>query len=481
MKFSIKKLNLRVLLVFAAILLNSCSKDSDDPTPQETPITVSTADFSKTMDENPTNGQLIGTVQGSTNEGSVTFSITEQTPAGAFAIDLASGELKVSDETLFDFETNPTITGTVKVANGTVSKNALVTITLNDLVEENIYDGDVILRSQQEVSDFGANNYTHITGYLVIGVPDGTGSSNISDLSPLNTIKRIDNYIQIIKNSILTSTSGLNIHYLVGGISITENPSLERIEGFNDITSILLLNLSNNDVLSDLSGLTQITEIQYNLSIIQCPLITNLDWLTNLTIAGNTITISSCDSLRNVNGLNNLRELTSESGSITVSYNDALENLDGLLNLNATLTTLYVMGNPLLQNISGLENIDVYQTLKIIDNNLLQSLQGLEKVTRNFSIISIVNNNSLIELQGLNNLSHTYGEFNIRNNGGLTSLNGLNGLLNIWQIRLLDNTNLLDFCALQNAFTINGQTFYTATGNAYNPTKQDIIDGNCSL
>src|SRR5690606_10832241 len=131
MKFSIKKLNLRVLLIFAAILLNSCSKDSDDPTPQDTPITVPTADCSKTMDDNPTTGQVIGTIVGSTNEGSVTFSIIEQTPSGAFSIDSASGELKVADETLFDFETNPTITGTVKVANGTVSKNALVTITLN--------------------------------------------------------------------------------------------------------------------------------------------------------------------------------------------------------------------------------------------------------------------------------------------------------------------------------------------------------------
>ncbi|MCB0455675.1 MAG: cadherin repeat domain-containing protein, partial [Aequorivita sp.] len=86
---------------FAIILLKACSKDSDAPNPFE--ITVTTSDFSKTMDENPSNGQLIGIVSGSTNEGSVTFSITEQNPAGAFSIDPASGELKVANATLFDF------------------------------------------------------------------------------------------------------------------------------------------------------------------------------------------------------------------------------------------------------------------------------------------------------------------------------------------------------------------------------------------
>ncbi len=126
-------------IIVAAIFFTfiSCSKDSNDPDPFET--TVTTSDFSKTIDENPTNGQVIGTVSGTTNEGSVTFSITEQTPSGAFSIDATSGELKVADEMLFDFETNPTITGNVKVTNGTVYKNASVVITLNDLVEDNIY------------------------------------------------------------------------------------------------------------------------------------------------------------------------------------------------------------------------------------------------------------------------------------------------------------------------------------------------------
>ncbi|MDN3725543.1 cadherin repeat domain-containing protein, partial [Aequorivita sp. SDUM287046] len=98
-------------MVIAIVVLSflSCSKDSnDDSNPFET--TVTTSDFSISMDENPSDGFIIGTVSGTTNQGSVTFSIIEQSPANAFTIDAASGELKVLNKVLFDFETNPTIT-----------------------------------------------------------------------------------------------------------------------------------------------------------------------------------------------------------------------------------------------------------------------------------------------------------------------------------------------------------------------------------
>ncbi len=188
-------------IIVAAIFFTfiSCSKDSDEPSPQETETTVTTANFSITMDENPVNGQVIGTVLGSTSQGSVTFSITEQDPAGALSINATTGELEVADAMLFDFESNPTITGTVKVSNGSVFENALVTITLNDLNEENIYNGDVILSSQAEVDEFGANNYIGITGYLIIGYNLGSDYSNISNLSPLLPLTfvggEIDNFI----------------------------------------------------------------------------------------------------------------------------------------------------------------------------------------------------------------------------------------------------------------------------------------------
>jgi hypothetical protein len=68
-----------LLIALAAFTIVSCS--GDDTTDPPIKITVTTANFTATINENPTRGEVIGIVAGSTNQGSVTFSITEQTPS----------------------------------------------------------------------------------------------------------------------------------------------------------------------------------------------------------------------------------------------------------------------------------------------------------------------------------------------------------------------------------------------------------------
>lgn len=103
-------------LLLALMLINySCSKDDEVP--------VNLKELEISIDENPTNGQVVGTVQSDKNEGSLTFSITTQTPTGALGINLNTGELTVANATLFDFETNPMITAIVAVDNEGDTKN----------------------------------------------------------------------------------------------------------------------------------------------------------------------------------------------------------------------------------------------------------------------------------------------------------------------------------------------------------------------
>jgi hypothetical protein len=365
--------------------LISCSKDSHDPVPQEIEITVSTTDFSITIDENPTIGQVIGSVQGSTNEGTVTFSITEQIPEGAFSIDASSGELKVADETLFDFETNPTITGTVQVANGAVSENASVEITLNDLVENHIFDDSIVLFTQEEVNDFGANNYTHITGSLLIGKIDNTQSS-INDLRPLNALKSIGRQFIIIDNPLLSNLAGLeNLEFIGGNFLIEDNPNLINIESLRNLTTI-------NDY-------------------------------------------------------------------------------------------LYINNNDQLTNLNGLENIiSISGDLGIFSNEILRDINSLQNLTSIGKRLLFENNPSLLDFN-LSSLTVIAERLDIRHCPNITHLNSLTNLQTIGtDIYLSSNFNLIDFCGLQSLLIDNGLGGnYTAIYNAYNPTKQDIIDGNCSL
>ena len=466
---------LAICFLFAFI---SCSKDSDNQASNE--IIVTTSDFSKTMDENSIIGQSIGTVSGSTNEGSVTFSITEQDPAGAFSIDASSGELKVADETLFDFEINPTITGTVKVANGAISENALVTINLNNLIEENVYEGDLILRSQQEVNDFGSNNYAVIIGTLYIGDPEEGTTTDIIDLSPLQNLRTINGGLWIINNPSLVSTVGLNIYYLNGKLIIAVNDILEKIEGFNTLTSVQELGLSLNAKLYNFSGLSQLTSIDGGLAIISCQKISNLDWLSNLTSFGGDLTIRNCNSLTNIDGLSNLTTANGKYNYLLITYNNSLTNLDGIRNLKTDIYRLEIKENSSLTSISGLQNTKMTTTLTIAGNPVLENLYGLESTTNISHEITISYNISLIDIQGLNNLQSAE-SMRFFNNEILPNLNGLNNLVSGRELDLRGNLELENFCALQNFFTVAPPPVYYVQNNAYNPTKQDIIDGNCSL
>lgn len=89
-------------------------------------------DFAVTIDENPTNGQSIGTVQAAGGP-VLNFVLISETPSGALNVDATTGVLTVADASLFDFETNPTITAMVKVDDAIAP--ASITINLNDLAE----------------------------------------------------------------------------------------------------------------------------------------------------------------------------------------------------------------------------------------------------------------------------------------------------------------------------------------------------------
>lgn len=127
--FKIKSL----VAITSLLFMISCSSD-DGNNSNESSNAITVQDFSATVDENPTNGQSLGTVQASSNE-TLLYSIESSTPANALTIDANTGELTVADETLFDYETNPTITATITVENSTETENVTVTISIEDKPE----------------------------------------------------------------------------------------------------------------------------------------------------------------------------------------------------------------------------------------------------------------------------------------------------------------------------------------------------------
>jgi hypothetical protein len=496
----IKNFIIYSLLVFLILGLNSCSSDTNEV--QEMEITVSTTDFTTTINENPTNGEVIGMVSGTTNEGSVTFSIEEQTPLGAFAIDSNSGELTVADETVFDFQTNPTITGIVKVANGSVFENANITIDLNNVNEENIFIGDVQLHNQDEVDAFGLNNYTQVTGVLYIG--GGSMSETIVNIESLSTIWLVGLDLKIWNTSLETLNALANITKIGRHLNINHNSVLTDIEGMSGINIIHgELALTSNEVLPSIEGLKNITRIEAGLYLQVNPNIQNLNALSNLTYVGGSIQINSLSSITNLDGLINT---TNASEGLTLQSNDSLIDITGLSNISSSLNLLEIIDNDLLPDLNGIDHLVNIDGITISRNASLTDLDMLSNVV-NTNGIQIESNSSLENINGLSNIISTNSSLNIYNNALLENIDALihftiisgtlnisqnqtlinlNGLQNISSVSgdlvIYNNSSLDDLCGLNNLIINGGLTGqYTVLSNPYNPSQQDIINGDCRL
>lgn len=114
------------------ISIVSCSKD-------EAPTVISANDLTSTIDENPENGQSIGTV---TTNISGTFTIVSQTPNGAFSVNSQTGEVSVADSSLFDYETNQNLEAVVLASGSGTESVAYINVSLNNIDDISFFLSD---------------------------------------------------------------------------------------------------------------------------------------------------------------------------------------------------------------------------------------------------------------------------------------------------------------------------------------------------
>ncbi|MDQ6471407.1 hypothetical protein RB619_12190 [Flavobacterium sp. LHD-80] len=283
--------------------------------------------------------------------------------------------------------------------------------------KEKIFEGDVTLTTQSEVNKFGSNNYTEITGALIVSA--NTNDVSLSNLEALKSLKTVGKYIKIESNDKLINLNGLNSVSTVSGILIRLNNSLINI-----------------DALSNISTINQEVEIFNNSK------------LTNV------------DGLRNAVG--------AKLSNVKIHGNQNLTSIRGLSKILQT-ENLYIANNPLLINLNGLENLNSIgevgytsslPTLIVQNNASLVDVNSLNKLTYVKGALYIKNNNALANLNGLDNIQLIGGgNLIVSDNKVLNSLCALK--------TVLSNPKFI------------GQ--FSAVGNLYNPTKLNIQNGNCAL
>lgn len=207
-----------------------------------------------------------------------------------------------------------------------------------------------------------------------------------------------------------------------------------------------------------------------------------------------------------VSNLSTLRSLREVTGWLTI-FAKEISSLNGLHNITST-GGLSLRFCEKLTDLSGLESLTKLNGgtstnsgafgLRVLYNPNLESLLGLNNLHSIHGFVEIVDNSSLESFNGLNNLERIYADSagnllfaanpNLKNLDALRNLNEVGGLLRTSMLCMpggvtrCGNVSLIDFCGLKNLF-LNGtynQDYVLIKDNAYNPTVQDIIDGNCS-
>jgi hypothetical protein len=316
-------------------------------------------------------------------------------------------------------------------------------------LKERVYDGwgtaFVFITTQQELIDFGKNNYTTVNKNIIIEGP-------ITDLSPLDSLVVLNGGLTI-KNTNLTNLKGLDNLEVIGDQSlaadlrIENNASLQNLGGLNKLKfNKGYFYLINNKTLTDLHGLDiYIGCYGGEFRISGCDKLQSLHGLESITHIGGSLYLMDNPSLNNIKALDNIQEILE---SIFIINNNSLIAIDAFTKIRQ-LSSIDISNNSLLTNMNGLCNIESLISINLIGNNSLNNLSAFVKI-KSLPYLTIHSNNSLTNLEGFNNLEKIEGKLIIQNNSSLTN-----------------------FCALK-LLTGKVCNYYFIDGNASNPGFSDI-------
>ncbi len=265
-----------------------------------------------------------------------------------------------------------TTTDTITITNNASGCNSI------EEIEETCSScptGPIILASQAEVNAFAIDfpNCTEVSNELIISGDD------ITNLSPLSQIVTVD-----------------------ASLNIVNNPTLESLQGLENISRVMGMEIESNDLLPNLLGLEGLIE-----GLIAPE-------FGNISIRNNA-------SLTSLQGLNNF-----PGGSqfdFEIINNDNLLNFEGLDSL-FEIEDIIIVGNELISDFTGLVSLERCDELIISDNINLTSLNGLNLIEMINGLV-IENNPLLANLDGINSLTTLSNTLIINNNNALTNLNGL--------------------------------------------------------
>ncbi|WP_298867210.1 LamG-like jellyroll fold domain-containing protein, partial [uncultured Gimesia sp.] len=345
----------------------------------------------RTIDENASNGTTVGAVIVATDDDlpgdTLTFSENGGTGAAAFDI-TAGGQIIVADQSLLDFETNPTYTLDIIVDDNAGSTDtATITINLNDLAETLFVNS----------ADWSVNDITiERDGSLLRVVETGTANeivpahefANVTDV--VITGNASNNIVRLDYTGIITPSGGISFNGGVGSdtlisLNLVNNWIIDGVNsGSLQAGTVIFSDMENltgdagidsfqftgaGQITGAIDGLSGVDVIDYSASNAMLDLILASTGSTDGFAGSEASTTNSFDNINTIIGSGNTDSLTginafanwSVDGSNQYSSTNTLgfsgfENLTGGTNVD-----IFTITGSQIHNISGDSGNDIFR------------------------------------------------------------------------------------------------------------------------
>ena len=378
--------------------------------------------------------------------------------------------------------------------------------------------GDFEVRLPYSLESFeGLESLETIGGNFKI-IDNESSLNALSSFKGLSSLKSIGGDFEVSTDH---SSSPHPSHSLNALESFEGLESLETIGGnFRVIAESFSYSYSFN-VLSSFKGLSSLKSIGGDFEVnAKSSSLASFEGLENLETIGGNFKVIAESSFKGLNGLKSI------GGDFEVNANSSLESFEGLESLETIGGNFKIIDNE--SSLNALSSFKGLSSLKSIGGdfevstdhsssphpshslNALESFEGLESLETiggNFRVIAesfsySYSFNVLSSFKGLSSLKSIGGDFevkarvlesfegleNLTNIGdkltikGCSSLNNIDALKNIESLNDISITTcskLYDFCVLKNVVQNMSGTFYV-NDNGYNPTKYQLLNGECS-
>lgn len=351
--------------------------------------------------------------------------------------------------------------------NLTIDDGAGTSITdLSPLNNLTTIDGNVLIQHLDVLNINGLNGVTSVGGTISFINNTSTGISGFSALThiPGDLIIQDNSNLNFVHGFVSLDKIGTDEN--VGEFIVSNNPGITFMFDFNTLDTITAgLSLANLPLIDDNTSAFQQLDFTGYLQL-ESTGFEHLSAFANLSRIGNALLVLSNTDLLDLAGLNNIIEFTQAGGMIDITGNPLIQHLNELAAVNFNLPkSINIDGNNALTSINGLAGVSgdlgTNSFVYVVNNPALVSLTGLDGIT-GASVVRILNNSTLTSLAGLNGVTHTttsgmLQEIGIKNNAALTSLNGLSNLTTLaanCPITISNNPQLTDVSAF-NSLDVN--------------------------